>query len=132
MNEKQKIDPKDIRKGDLIRWERDSPGEYDQRAVEYLSACDGTHWSYNPGQHYLLDRPEPPFEPYWGMVIGEPHEHNNYGGVKAVYVPTGDGQNWFSHLELGGMKGLYSFDDGWAKRKLASGWVVIEKPEGVE
>ena len=129
---KQKIDPKDVRKGDLIRWEKESPTEYGTNAVEYRSEYAGTPWSYNPGQHYLLERPEPPFEPYWGVVIGEPHELHNDGGVKAVYVPTGDGQNWFSHPEPGGKEGIYYFDDDWAKRKLASGWVVIEKPEGVE
>lgn len=123
---KQKIDLKDIRKGDLIRWE----GENDS-ANEFRARMTGLYAIYNSlpgGVYYLLERPEPPFEPYWGMVIGEPHEHHNDGGVKAVYVPTGDGQNWFSHPEPEGKKGIYYFDDDWAKRKLAEGWVVIEKP----
>ena len=125
----KKIDAKDIRKGDKIRY--DYNNTRGSLAHEYIAASDGERCGMT-GQHYLLERPEPPFEPYWGMVIGEPHEHHNDGGVKAVYVPTGDGQNWFSHPELGGKEGIYYFDDDWAKRKLASGWVVIEKPEGVE
>ena len=129
MNEKQKIDPKDIRKGDLIRCEYEYPLS-GTRAKEYEAQKDG-HASGYIATYYLLERPEPPFEPYWGVVIGEPHEHHNDGGVKAVYVPTGDGQNWFSHPESGGKDCIYYFDDDWAKRKLASGWVVIEKPEGV-
>lgn len=135
---KQKINPKDIRKGDLIRVEylmqvSHQPGTPRDVAYEYVAGGDlDPHDSTVFADFYLLERPEPPFEPYWGMVIGEPHEHHNDGGVKAVYVPTGDGQNWFSHPEPEGKKGIYYFDDDWAKRKLAEGWVVIEKPGGVK
>lgn len=130
---KQKIDRKDIREGDLIREERKSAPRGAYHAVEYTALADTfTHASAVDADHYLLERREPPFEPHWGMVIGEPHEHSDDGGVKAVYVPTGDGHNWFSHPEPEGKEGIYYFDDIWAKQKLAEGWVVIEKPGGVK
>lgn len=131
---KQKIDPKDIRKGDLIRVEGGEGDDF--TALEYRAAyaahdLPSTWKTYRVSGYYLLERPEPPFEPYCGMVIGEPHDFPDDGGVKAVYVPTGDGLNWFSHPEPGGKKGIYYFDDDWAKQKLAEGWVVIEKPESL-
>lgn len=126
-NEKTPIKPEDIRPGDVIRWERETePGTY--YAVEYVAYGEMQVWKGEEGTHYLLDRPEPPFEPYWGMVIGEPHQNEDGGGIKAVYVPTGDDQNWFSHAEPDGLPGIYYFTDKWAKEKLASGWVEIKEP----
>lgn len=126
---KQKIDPSEIRKGDKIRVE-----DLNENAWEFRAQEDGVMGlRTGAGYTYLLERPEPPFEPHWGMVIGEYLGHEDSGGgVKAVYVPANDGYNWFSHPEPGGRKGIYYFEDSWAKQKLTEGWVVIEKPEDVK
>lgn len=115
---KQKIDPKDIRKGDLIRAEYGGKGE----ATEYRSTGDGLPWN-TASTHYLLERPEPPFEPHWGMVIGDPH----IPSLRGAYLPQNHGDHlpWLT-IDDGWAK------DGWAKKKLAEGWVVIEKPGGVK
>ena len=128
---KQKIDPKDIRKGDLIRFESGDT-RYRTQAVEYKAVCDMDTQRHESGTHYLLKRPEPPFEPYWGMTIKHPTEKNSY----AMYFPD----EW-EYREVTGEPWVYtvngeyinSFESNeWAKRKLAEGWVVIEKPEGVK
>lgn len=65
----QKIEVKDIRKGDLIRCEYPQPLGMTV-AEEYIAQKD-EHKSAYAARYYLLNRPEPPFEPYWGMVIGD-------------------------------------------------------------
>lgn len=118
------IEPEDIREGDLIRWEISSLELSTMRAVEYI-AQEHQSIYHDQGQHYLLDRPEPPFEPYWGMVIGFPTEF----GKRAVYLPNrkGDQTPWI----VSGYESTWQTDE-WAKQKLAGGWEVIEKPEGVK
>lgn len=124
---KTPIEVKDIRKGDLIRFE--SEVSYSQlRNMEYTARRTGDgleHYLNIPGNYYLLERPEPPFEPYWGMVIGNPVDVTS----RAVYIPENTKK---SHL--GWMisdKNIYMGNE-WAKQKLAQGWAVIEKPEGVK
>lgn len=120
---KQEIDPKDIRKGDLIRFEYDPTDTPYARAVEYVSSFGGGS-PYTNGQYYLLDRFEPPFEPYWGMVIGDPDDISRM----AVYIPAG-GEKLVGWLCSEGLKWI---GDEAAKQKLAEGWVEIKKPEGVK
>lgn len=119
---KQKIDPKDIRKGDLVRYESEDT-RYRTQAVEYKAVCDRDAHRNDSGSHYLLERPEPPFEPYWGMVIGDKNDNSQ----RAVYLPSGE--DVYPWLTSGGISWL---GDDWAKRKLAEGWVVIEKPGAVK
>lgn len=131
---KQKIDPKDILKGDLIRVEYDEesyPRVRKDRATEHRAIKDGDTFRghrYPTGVvYYLLERPEPPFEPYWGMVIGDPHISID----RAVYLP------WGSTDRTPWMRADYDsrgrwVSNEWVKQKLAEGWVVIEKPEGVK
>ena len=57
---KRPIEPADIRKGDLIRWEQE-PSLVSEYAIEYRATEDGYFQSVT-GQHYLLDRPSPPVE----------------------------------------------------------------------
>jgi hypothetical protein len=57
---KRPIEPADIRKGDLIRWEQE-PSLISEYAIEYRATEDGYFQSVT-GQHYLLDRPSPPVE----------------------------------------------------------------------
>lgn len=57
---KRPIEPADIRKGDLIRWEQE-PSLVSEYAIEYRATEDGYFQSVT-GQHYLLDRPTPPVE----------------------------------------------------------------------
>lgn len=121
---KQQINVEDIKKGDLIQEER--PKEFGAifSAVEFTAGSDGEHFfEEDDTTHYLLDRPEPPFEPYWGMVIGDPHLCNR----RAVYLPDAETDNWpWLTYESGWVT------DEWVKKKLAGVWVVIEKPEGVK
>lgn len=120
---KQPIKPEDIQRGDLIRYEY--ANEYDEA---YEIRAGGQNLDPGPGTKlFLLDRPVPPFEPYWGMVIVNPQNEE-----RAVYVPDGkyDHSPWLATVD-----GLFNDDaetDSWAKQKLAEGWVVIEKPEGVQ
>lgn len=125
--EKTPIKPEDIREGDLVRWERASKEWSPYQVVEYQAVSSGYPWTENPGQHYLLDRPKPPFEPYWGMVIGNP----NSIAERGVYSPNRgiDTLPWLVYNESEGQTEWQTND--WAKQKLAEGWVVIEKPEGV-
>lgn len=126
---KQKIDPEDILEGDLIRIE-EIPGIRKDRAAEYRALEDGDTFGVGPSLagavHYLLERPEPPFEPYWGMVIREEGTAN-----MAYYLPEEEGRpgtEWI--LETSNY--VEYEDNDWAKKKLAEGWVIIEKPEGVK
>lgn len=126
---KQKIDPKDIRKGDKIRVEGGEETD-DFTAMEYVAQHDEhsltSYWNtYKLEGYYLLERPEPPFEPYWGMVIGDPDHYD----LRAVYIP-GSPEDFLPWLGDFGDAGRWS--DTWAKQRLAEGWVVIEKPEGVK
>lgn len=52
---KTPIDAKDIRKGDLIRWEEDESDE----AREYRAIVNSPRLSPIPGRTFLLDRPVP-------------------------------------------------------------------------
>jgi len=123
---KQKIEPADIRKGDLIRWELGGPKRgYNVAAVEYLASYERAPWRLHDGTHYLLHRPEPPFEPRWGMVL----RHPNSAEERAVYLPLWerDSVPWL----------VYTFEEhgwmptGWGEQKIKEGWFVEEKPEGV-
>lgn len=59
---KRAIDYREIRKGDLIRWEAGDNLPYPgYAAVEITADRDGKGLS-NVGQHYLLDRPAPPVQ----------------------------------------------------------------------
>lgn len=61
---KQPIKPEDIRKGDLIRVERDGDNASEYRA--YMNS-QTSGW----GRYYLLDRPTPPVElPEQGLHLG--------------------------------------------------------------
>lgn len=130
INMKQKIDPKDILKGDKIRVEGGEVAD-DFTAMEYVAQHDEhslpSYWStYNVTGYYLLERPEPPFEPYWGMVIREEGTAN-----MAYYLPEEEGRpgaEWI--LETRNYMNYQ--DNAWAKKMLSEGWVVIEKPEGVK
>lgn len=121
---KTPIEVIDIRKGDLIRFENNPNSESTRKATEYIAPEDKWGWT-SMGKHYLLDRPVPPFEPHWGMVIGHPIDF----GQRAVYMPhrVNDEDSW-----LNSEGDDFWMDDDWAKQKLAEGWVVIEKPEGVK
>ena len=132
-NEKTPIEPKDIRIGDKIRVEGVDVQD-DFTALEYTAKYDahslpGLWRSYEVKGYFLLDRPKPPFKPYWGMVIGEREAHEGNGaGLKAIYLPAEDGQNWFAQPEPE-RPGIYYFEDSWAEQKIAEGWIVIEKPD---
>lgn len=67
---KRPIEPSEIRKGDLIRFERLSEGV--ERAVEFVYENDNYRSSLASGTYYLLDRPAPavelPTEPTWGWL----------------------------------------------------------------
>lgn len=115
---KQKIDPKDIRKGDLIRAEYGRVGE----AVEYRASGNGTRWDA-VSTHYLLERPEPPFKPLDGMHIQRNEDESYYSAVRIdgewlAMDPDDRDRHWFGDI--------------WAKQKLAEGWVIIDKQEGVK
>lgn len=59
---KVEISPADIRKGDLIRFERDST-IFSYNAIEYVATTDNQAWNgIVHGKHYLLERPEQPFK----------------------------------------------------------------------
>ncbi|WP_332645080.1 hypothetical protein [Aeromicrobium sp.] len=68
---KEPIEPSEIRKGDLIRWE----SKHSEHAHEWRAQTDRAWWA-DEGQHYLLNRPRPavefPSEPTlgWLRLIG--------------------------------------------------------------
>lgn len=115
---KTPIAVEDIRTGDLIRGEADKPNQYDFTAMEYVADYDehSLPERYRVTRHYLLERPEPPFEPYWGMVLGSPLSLQD----KAAFLPEHPGDNipWMSS------DGWHSIK--WAKQKLAEGWIEIK------
>lgn len=117
---KTPIEARDIRQGDLIR--NEAPSKlFTQRAFEYIAQHEGDTGNLTgKGILYLLERPQPPFEPYWGMVIADPNSNG-----KAAYMPDWerDWNGWAVTYD-----GSYVEDygpDEWAKQKLAEGWVVI-------
>ena len=57
---KTPIEPKDIRKGDLIRCEYGDVSRRANVAVEYYAACDGFYVGGTQDSFFLLDRPKPP------------------------------------------------------------------------
>lgn len=123
---KQPIKPEDIKPGDILRWERET-GPGSAYAVEYVASDDLLGWSPDEGAYYLLDRPVPPFEPYWGMVIANPHNSE-----QAIYIP-GDQYDTYSWGYTPDKEYLEEWvSDDWAKKKLAEGWVVIAPPQGEE
>ncbi len=65
---KKLIGTEDIRKGDLIRRERDNPPMGQAQAVEYVAGADQDPYIFDTNAfYYLLDRPKPPLptEPGW-------------------------------------------------------------------
>ena len=126
---KQNIVPDAIRNGDLIRVDVRN-GLSGLTAVEYTARHYGD--VYVQGDvadfsFYLLDRPKPPVEPYWGMVVGDPSDCV----CRAVYCPghAKDKYGWLTYSGLHEDNNWNSTE--WIEEKLAEGWVVIEKPEGV-
>lgn len=85
---KTPIKPEDIRKGDLIRWERggDSPPQAFV-AAEYHAQFDGEARRNYDGQHYLLNRPSPklPDTPTLGWAEWTP----DWGRYLAVWEKRG-------------------------------------------
>lgn len=83
----KKINIVDIRKGDKIRFERDS-SFLSYSAIEYKAVKDGQVWNACiDGVHYLLERPEKPFKP--GTVVRK--TYNTIGN--ALWVRREDA--WF-------------------------------------
>lgn len=123
---KQPIKPEDIKPGDVLRWERET-GPGSAYAVEYVASDDLLAWSPDEGAYYLLDRPVPPLEPYWGMMIANPHT-----AEKAIYLRDSDEDSYpWVTTEDGSDTDDWETTD-WALARLAEGWVIIEKPEGVK
>lgn len=128
MSERTPIKPEDIRKGDLIRIEVGPPRNY--RAIEFQATQDrDRHWfEEDGGVFYLLNRPGPPFEPYWGMVI----TGNPLSGHRAIYSPSYeyDSTPWVSTSYEGVRDEDWDWcSNEWAEQKLAEGWTILEKPE---
>lgn len=128
--EKTPINPEDIQPNDLIRIEYPEGYQYERRsATEYRAERFGERKWTSPGcKHFLLERPEPPFEPYWGMVIGKPNSIADRG----VYLPS---RKWdaIPWLAYNGEEDQTEWtENSWARARLAEGWVVIEKPEDVK
>lgn len=122
---KTPITPEDIRKGDLIRCESIHRERYDFTAMEYKADYDKHELParYGALRYYLLERPEPLFEPYWGMRIQDP-----LGIASALYVPgpSDEGRHtWAATLD--GWHLVDFEDDEWAKKKLAEGWIEIKE-----
>lgn len=112
------IDVKDIRKGDLIRFEyaeKRSPGG--SSAVEYTSSEDAFPYSVRAGHHYLLERP---FELKDGTVITDPDSNGYYSAVRI-------GGEWLGKVPEN-TNHWHGFDN-WAKKKLAKGWVETKGGE---
>ena len=57
---KTPIEPKDIRKGYLIRVEYGDVNREGKAAVEYYAACDGFYVGGTKDSSFLIDRPKPP------------------------------------------------------------------------
>lgn len=90
---RQQVQPVDIRKGDLIRWEKD-PANRGLCAVEFSAGSDGYRYS-NTGQHYLLARaPKPPLElpdkPTLGWIDAVGEKSLAVVGVKLPSYATPD------------------------------------------
>lgn len=120
---KKRIEPSEIKPGDVIRWEATDPDECEMYALEYRAGNGNNKGSARAGTHYLLERPEPPFEPKDGMHIQRDKGDSYYSAVRI------DGE-WLA-LDPD-QRHRHWFGDDWAKEKLAEGWVIIEKPEGVK
>lgn len=116
------ISAEDIRKGDLIRFEY-ALTHYEGylRAVEYQAGDDQEPYTVWAGTHYLLERPEPPFESKDGTVITDPEGNGYYSAVRV-------GGEWLGKVKENG--GHWHGYDDWAKRKLAEGWVEIKGGQG--
>lgn len=122
---KTPIAVEDIRKGDLIRVEYPEGETYARRtATEHRAEHTGeTLYCPDGSQVFLLERPEPPFEPHWGMRIQHPHALAN-----AIYVPYDydNGHNTWALTTDGEFLNEF-MDDEWAKQKLAEGWIEIKE-----
>ena len=132
MSERTPIKPEYIRKGDKIRVEGGDPEHDNFTALEYTASYDKHslpfHWgTYNAAGYYLLNRPAPPLEPYWGMVIVSP----NWDFERAIYSPSErhDEDPWVAVSEDHVDHEWGWRSNEWAKQKLAEGWKVLEKPE---
>lgn len=124
-NEKTPIKPEDIREGDLIREERNKGIGVTYLAVEYRAVTKGAA-SEEGINFYLLERPEPPFDPYWGMVIHNPDIKHH----RAVYSPATniDYNPWIAVADSDDPESAGWRENNWAKQKLAEGWKILEKP----
>lgn len=118
---KQPIDPKDVRKGDLIRQENVM---YGYEALEYRADSDG-YARFRGADTYLLDRPEPPFEPYWGMVIQNPNNRKE----RAIYLPDSPSDQTPWLVNRGDNYTSSYVDTDWARARIAEGWVIVSKQE---
>lgn len=117
---KTPIKVKDIRKGDLIRGVADKPDRHDFTAMEYVADYDehSLPERYNVTRYYLLERPEPPFEPKDGTLIQIPGEGTYYSAVRIK-------GEWMGKVPL--ESGHWHGGDKWAKKKLAEGWIEIKE-----
>ena len=133
MSERTPIKPEDIRKGDKVRVEGGDPEHDNFTALEYTASYDKHslpfYWrTYNAAGYYLLNRPAPPLEPYWGLVI----TGNPLSGHRAIYSPSYeyDSAPWVSTSYEGVRDEDWDWcSNEWAKQKLAEGWTILEKPE---
>lgn len=110
---KQEIKPEDIRKGDLIRWERE------EQAHEWRAHHDGDLYDRHSGRHFLLNRPAPPFTPKDGMIISG-SEDGYFSAVRINgewlgYDPDDLERHWFP--------------DFWAEKKMENGWWIYSPDE---
>lgn len=117
---KTPISPQDIRKGDLIRCESILRERYDFTAMEYKADYDKHELParYGALRYYLLERPEPPFEPKDGARIVKPGSDNYYTAVRIAGEWMGKDDKSTGHW--------HGVDD-WAKKKLAEGWIEIKE-----
>lgn len=113
---KTPIAVEDIRKGDLIRWEgeNESASEFRTR----MTGGDAIYGALPGGSNFLLERPEPPFEPKDGALIVKPGSDNYYTAVRIAGGWMGKDDKSTGHW--------HGVDD-WAKKKLAEGWIEIKE-----
>ena len=128
MSERTPIKPEDIRKGDKIRVEGGDPAADEFTAMEYTASYDKHdlpyHWrTYDATGYYLLDRPEPPFEPKDGTIIVKDVVDQYYAAVRL----QGEWMGNVPNTKLG----WHGFDD-WAKARIEEGWTILARPQGAE
>lgn len=88
---KEPIEPSEIRKGDLIRFEYD--GDPREVAEEWRAQddADGFHFRA-PGHHYLIDRPKPDVELPTEPTLG--------------WLTANDERPYLSHVKLDGERAM--------------------------